>query len=172
MIEEKHNMDIQKELKEIYTKNNDEPKTFIKNAEIYDDLLEKKKHILQVINRIQVIENLVGNKILENLNTCYIKLSPNEVFSCYDKNRNFLWSSTNKEIDKLNNSLKKIFNSELNHKYIGGNLDSLVDLSKPVKEQILKILLSKELRQIVEYNEMQMDLPTNNIKKENNKLKL
>jgi hypothetical protein len=96
----------------------------------------------------------------------------NKNFESYDKNKNFLWDIVDTNIFKLNESLKDLFDNNLNEKYIGGNIDNFIDLNKPIKEQIFKILLSKELKQIMEYNEMQMELPHNNAEKKSKKLKL
>lgn len=156
-------MDLQQEMREIYNRNSDDTKSIIKQAKEYSKELEKKKHVLAVLNIAQVIEQLVENKSFENADTYYIKLHLNHVFSCYGKNKNFLYAPVEKKVEKLSNSTEDLFKIPLDERYLGGNVDNfnLIDLSKPIKEQIFKILLSKELRTIVEYNQMQIDLPKN-----------
>lgn len=154
-------MDIQQELREIYNRSNDDTKAIIKQAKDYSKQLEKKNHILAVVNIAQVIEQLIENRSFENADTYYIKLNLNHVFSCYGKNKNFLYGPIEKKVGKLNNLTEDFFKIPLDENYISGNLDNFIDLTKPIKEQVFKLLLSKELRTIVEYNQMQMDLPQN-----------
>lgn len=155
-------MNIQKELKEFLSRDSNDNKSIIKQAEEYRKTLEKKTHILAVLNIAHVIDKLVDNKILEKAKVSYIKLRIGDVFDSYDQNKNFLWDAYDKKIAKINNSIKEVFKSELNEKYLGAHLSTFIDLEKPVKEQVFKILLSKELRTIVEYNQMQMDLSEKN----------
>jgi hypothetical protein len=164
-------MDIQQELREIYSRNIDDTRSIIRQAKDYSKELEKKHHILNVLNIAQAIEQLVENKSFEKADTYYIKLSLNNSFSCYDKNRNFLYAPVNKKVEKLSNSTEELFKITLDEKYMGGNLDNFIDLSKPVKEQLFKMLLNKELRTIVEYNQMQIDLVENS-QETSKKLKL
>jgi hypothetical protein len=164
-------MNIQKEIEEILSIDSINPKSITKQAKEYKENLEKKNHILNVINIFNTIDKLEKNKVFKKYSIHYIKFKLNKPFDCYDKHRNFLWDAVDKDIKKLNESLKDLFNNSLSEKYLGGNMDNFVDLSKPIKEQIYKILLSKELKQIMEYNEMQIELP-HNASEEVKKIKL
>lgn len=157
-------MDLIKELKSI-NKN-------VNINRLIDDAMEKRKiwdqksHILKVINFIKEIEKLVENKVFESDNIALINMAS------YGSNTSnhigiILLSS---KFDMLKNPKKKeykqFFNvlsslADFDIKNTKGPFDAYINLQKDIKSQIYNILLSNELRSILDYSEDQLNMTVN-----------
>lgn len=167
-------MDIKNELKEI-TLNSDSVNEVIKSIMDEQEKLEKKLHLFNIISLADKIEKFVEEGYFDNpkvisLNLVfdfqnYIYFSTG--FFLKDEDNNILSMDDNKiYYEKPMLFFKEIFSDlgwfKVNFMSEDHEPKELI-LEIGIKDKILDIFLSEELKSIYEYNKMQIDLPDDNI---------
>lgn len=172
-------MDIKKELIKISSDSSSIDK-LIESVELKKHELSKKSHLLRVIALGNTIEelnktNLFKDEQVKFLEVCLDKEPPiadlKLTFCILDKNKNRM-----RVIDE-NNIFVPVFSTLMVQTYKLGLInqmfinedaltslkaDRIIELKPGIKDVLLNILLSDELRKILEYNKMQIELPSNN----------
>jgi hypothetical protein len=162
-------MDLQNDIKEINNRVSSDVNDIINQAEQYNQIMKKKSHILSVLNTIKLIEELQQKNFFQESRIWYIDFNTSMQINFFGINKNYI--SSDFRGTELDNLFKNILTNNTLYEYTNKDYSELIDLNKPVKEQVLKVLLSPELQKLVEYNEMQMELPHNDLT-ETKKLKL
>jgi hypothetical protein len=168
-------MDIIKELK-LLNKNTNINK-------LVDDAMEQRKiwdqkaHILKVINLVREIEKLVAGKIFEQDEIFMINMasygsgSSNHIgIILLSSQFDMLKNPKKKEYHNFFSSLSKLADFDI--KNTPGAFDAYIKLDKSIDEQIYKILLSKELRSILDYSQEQLSINDNEQENQHKRPKL
>lgn len=168
-------MDVVKELKAL-TKNTNINR-LVDEAMEQRKIWDQKAHILKVINFANEIENLVENKIFENDNisminiTSYGSNTSNHIgIILLNANFDMLKNPKKKEYHSFFNAVSSLCDFDI--KNTKGSFDSYIHLNRNITEQIYKILLSKELRDILEYSQEQIQLKETEYQNKPKSLKL
>lgn len=156
-------------------------KTTIKKLEIQQEETKKQLYLFKVLNLVQELEEMIKDKVFEKVGIYtadinvsvdedignIIKLSPYDednlyVDDCYyDKNMGMVDVQEVKNINHLFSTL-----NGLNREYISDDLKlnkiETFKIEEGCTTIILDALLSKELKTILEYGEMQHDLSSAN----------
>ena len=163
-------MDIKEELKELM---NDDKSANSLMAEINQEKvkLEKKLHIIQVVSITNRMEKAVEEKFFNdfdfiNYEIRFYSLEFSVNYTLQNKGKRTPSKNISPEIVKFLDDLSSDIQS-LNPKYKNDRLSNLnrehkLELKPGIGEQMLELFLSKELKNIVDYNKMQLELPTNN----------
>lgn len=165
-------------------------KTTIKKLEIQQEETKKQLYLFKVLNLVQELEEMIKDKVFEKVGIYtadinvsvdedignIIKLSPYDednlfVDECYyDKNEGIV---DIKEVQTINHLFSTL--NGLNREDISDDLKlnkiETFKIEEGCTKIILDALLSKELKTILEYGEMQHDLSTTNEIK-TNKIKI
>jgi hypothetical protein len=167
-------MDIKKELKEIEN-NPDCLEHSIKRVLLEQEELKKKLHLIKVIGLSNKIEKAVKDGhfkkpeivaiqlVFEYYNDenykidFYLKTKENEYISEFSGEEAY-----NKQIRFLKKLLKDTGPFEINFMNRSKSRRD-IELKVGVKDNFLKIFLSKELRKIYDYNKMDLDLTVNDV---------
>jgi hypothetical protein len=172
-------MDIKKELIEINLDKLSADR-FIQDIESQQYELSKKSHILKSIAFGNTMEELVLTDLFRNhgvyfleaywqkpigegdIKLCFCILdSEHKRMSVVDRYNTFVPPFA--MLDKINNKINPIKPEFVNE--LGLQLHSnytLLELKPGIKKKLLELLLSTELKSILDYNEMENDLPSNN----------
>ncbi len=161
-------MDLTKELNEIDKFKGGNPDSLINYVLEQNKMMQKKIHLLYVMNITKTIDELAKQKIFEKDEVCFLEIYTDEDCALYDKSNCYIMED-NSSYDLL----KKLFkNNAINLAYTSKNINKRIDLREDVQEQIYKMFLSKELRTILEYNEMNINLKCSEEKHQQAKLKV
>jgi predicted RNA-binding protein with PIN domain len=160
-------MDIITELKLGNTENN-----FL-NSLIYieeqQELWNKKAHIFNIINLVNRIEQTNNEGLFEAQNIAFI-----EILHKYNSHSgNFVTLNfLNQNKEQIPNVDREVYNKlspyfapldGFNDKYIEkSDFELSIDLKQNIKEQIFNVLLSAELKNVIEYSQMQIELENGN----------
>ncbi len=123
---------------------------------------DQKAHILKVFNLTREIETLVENKIFEKHDIAKINIanygsgSSNHIgIILFSSDFEMLKNPKDKEYKRLFSLFDQL--SDFDIKNTNGPFSAYIDLQKEVKTQIYKVLLSKDLRTLLEDNEAQIN---------------
>jgi hypothetical protein len=173
-------MEISKELKDIALKEKS-VNGILKEIRIQREEIYKKEHIFKALAVTTLIEEMIENGQFEEHGVKTIKISYH-----YDKNSDFntmnfyLYGIDNKGFSKYNRSgkaedeplepvkkLKEVFDrfhifytNEICEDFMPDE-ENIFDLKPGVGDNILNMLLSKELKAILQYSHLRNDLPKN-----------
>jgi hypothetical protein len=164
-------MDLQNEIKDINSRVGNDVENIMNQANYYTQILRKKVHVLSVLNTAKLIDELQKNGFFQNSGIWYVNFNSDMKARFYGINEDFISPDRNRELNRLfENVLTKnaCYEYSNNENFV---LMNFIDLNKPIKEQVIKQLLSPELEKMVEYNEMQIELECNNLL-ENKRMKL
>jgi hypothetical protein len=175
-------MDITKELKELNSTDNFGNK-ILQELEVQQDEFNKKLYLIQMLSAAKEIESMVNEGFfkLNNIDWLYMNIYESKFEKKFHKitmrvgGENFIKDSHEQEFYNL--KIKKIFKNieEINLKLVNEELlinhEFYLDLIPGVEQKILDLFLSDELKKVLEYNQMQLELSNNN-DSNNKKLKL
>jgi hypothetical protein len=157
-------MNVIKELKAL--NKNANINRLIENAMEQRKIWDQKAHILKVISFVGEIEDLVDNKVFERDNISFMNIASygsntsNHIgiillSSKYDMIKN----PKSKEYKNFFNAVSNL--NDFDIKNTRGAFSAYVDLKKDIVEQVYKFLLSKELRDMLDYSEEQLQIQEN-----------
>jgi hypothetical protein len=168
-------MDIRKELKQIMLKGDVDDEVFANIARQHEELrkqqdeLIKKEHLFKVISLANKLENAAKEEffVKDGVYWVHIECPENQYgygihFWLLDKSEGAM-NGIDKQEAFMEKSLLEInnFNPDFaNEEVISGYY--YIELVPGIKEHILNLFLSDELKKIYDYNKMQLELPTNN----------
>jgi hypothetical protein len=180
-------MDIIKELKE-FEFSADFGDGLIQELKVKEEEARKKRYLIRVMSITKKFENLMSTDFFKNAGIEFIRfeldLIPRRVgdkvytfnSEFFDKDRNIISSYIDKEQGIITNEagcVNKLFQTFILHEGLPPDLVSseiydgskhTLDLKADVNEEMLKLFLSQELKQIYDYSKMNMELPHNDIK--------
>jgi hypothetical protein len=169
-------MDLLKELAEIDT-DQSSADNIINDIENQKYELSKKSHILKILALCNQVEKIIdevefkqdkikflkvyweGNAQRKDIKLGFYLLDSNKKeLAVLNENYTFIksFSMLSKETDKLG-LFDPAFKSDLDP----NSEDMILDAKLSIKEKLLNILLSKELKSILDYNRMQLNIPEN-----------
>jgi hypothetical protein len=138
------------------------------------EILDKKLHVIKVVNVVNQIENVINEGFFKENEVDSIKI---EV--CYNNQHYYYFSmhQGKKEVnfkdhtdndvepvERIKNAFDELNGLDLD--YIGKVFNEPIFLdSNNLRNTILGILLSKELKTALDFSEMQCELSTNSVKK-------
>ncbi len=172
-------MDIGEEIS--YLKNGSSSEEILLNLMVEKEELEQKIHIFKVIKLTDSIREMLESNPFERYGITFIELthevfhSTNESlisFDLYDSNKQRIKDVVEpiRQIKKLFENMYNIDSSNISHNM---NIESnLVELKKGADQEILNLLLSKELKTLFDYQMMQSDLDNKTDNKNQNKHKI
>jgi hypothetical protein len=163
-------MDIIKELKLGSIENN-----FVDSLSYIEEqqnLWNKKSHIFKVISLINRLEQVKNDGLFDEHEIEFIEIlhkynSPNGnfiKFNFFNADKEEVASLNHGVYNEVYNKLVSYFDAldGFNEEYIGKrDFELNVNLNKNIKEQILSVLLSQELKTVVEFSQMQIELEHN-----------
>jgi hypothetical protein len=145
------------------------------------EIWEKKLHIIKAVNVANEIENVINDGFFKakgidsiTIEICY-KGTHYYYFSMYDNDER-VELKDEIELDpepvaKIRGALNELHGLKLD--YIGENFNQHVDVNSPnVRDTILNMLLNKELKNILDFSEMQCEIKDNKVENKNRKSKL
>lgn len=149
-------MDIIKELKAMQKTAN--INRLVDGALEQRKIWDQKTHLLKVISLVREIKNLVENKVFESDGISMINMASygsntsNHIgIILLSENFDMLKNPKKKEYHNFFNALSIL--SDFDIKNTSGAFDAYIKLDKNIEEQIYKILLSKELKSILDYSQ-------------------
>lgn len=158
-------MDIKEELKIINAGSNADANEVARNVHNQVELWMRKFYILQAINFANQVERLADAGYFKDNNIGFMEVSNVGSMHFYNINNTYINDFTMRSGGlEVYNQLRDItshFDSYSND-YGSTNWDKKIDFQKNIKSQILDVVLSKELKKIVEYNELAVELKENN----------
>jgi len=173
-------MDITKELKEIDL-NNENINKFVKDIEFQQHELLKKAHLLKVVNFANEVEKLIKTNIFFDYNIYFFEAYWDRPIGSSNIKLSFLIQDKSKKrmnvIDESNLLIKPFAKisglvDQLNWfkpEFIKQSAleltleDIIIEIKPGIKDKILDILLSNELKSILNYNKMQNELVTSHL---------
>lgn len=170
-------MDLSKELSKI-NENEDGLSIVLEKLQKEQELIEKKKHIFEIVHIVKKIKEIIPILLKQNITYFVVSqkkyekydpliqgytielapkgLLPNESVSVRDEKQNYLpWFETLLKVTK-DFDLKSKFTEEFTQtdKYN----PMIVDLKGDIEKQFYDILLNKELRTTLQYNQLHLKL--------------
>jgi hypothetical protein len=168
-------MDIKKELKQIILNGKVDDEVFADLARQNEELkkqqneLMKKEHLFKVISLANKLENAAKENffIKDGVHWVHIECPENQYgygihFWLLNKSEEMI-DGVEKQEEFMEKSLLEINN--FNPDYANEEVTSgyyYIELTPGIKEHILNLFLSDELKKIYDYNKMQLELPRNN----------
>jgi hypothetical protein len=156
----------------------------IKKHQLKQEELMKKIHIFKSVLLTNKIEKLVSTDIFSKVNINTLKISKKQEKNIGDKIVFYLIDESNKAFSYFDSHAIKqtqilyevfenfgVFNVSLTNNKLIEHMHISLELKPGIKDKILEIILSKELKKIYEYNKFDLDLPDNS-GNNNKKLKL
>jgi hypothetical protein len=177
-------MDIKKELKQILSKGKVDDEVFVELSRQHEELrlqqieLLKKEHLFKVIALANKIENSVEGDFFskDGIQWLHIECPENQYgygihFWLLDKSE-----ETMINVDEQEKFIENLFSEIHNFNSDFANVEVIsgyyyIELVPGIKEHILSLFLSDELKKIYEYNKMQIELPGKN-KNNSKKIKM
>ncbi len=169
-------MDLSTELNSLVFGNKDIDEIF-KIISIQQEELKKKAHILWVVSIGQVVDELLENKVFEKHGITEINIFDelnvfrsrhNLTVKVYDDcGRQTFPPLHPDDLGNFKELLRKLdFNQDHVSDKVGPN-GIFIPINESFKNNIMSFLLSPEMQKILEYNQMQIDIPNeqNKIKK-------
>jgi len=157
-------MDILKELKLINSEYIID--SLIDEAMEQKKIWDKKAHMLKVFNLTREIELLAETKAFEKDDIATINIanygsgSSNHIgIILFSSNFEMLKNPTKEEYKRLLGLFAQL--SDFDIKNTNGPFSAYIDLKKDIKPQMYKVLLSKELLEVLQDNELQIQTPNN-----------
>jgi hypothetical protein len=172
-------MDIKTELMQIESDNSSIDK-LVQDIEFQENELLKKAHILKIVALANKIESMIKTDLFTEYKVDFLEIYWENLvgsdktklgFCILDKNKQRLpplngnhgfikpFAAIMKETDKLGffkQSFLKEDALELKPQ------DMIIELKLGIKDKLLNVLLSNELKKVLEYNKMQLEVPNNN----------
>lgn len=145
------------------------------------EIWEKKLHIIKVVNVANEIDNVIKDGFFKakginsiTIEICY-KGKHYYYFSMYDNGQKVNLTDEigldPEPVAKIRTALNELHG--LNLDYVGENFNQHVDInSSNVRDIILNMLLSKDLKTILDFSEMQCEIKDNEVENKNRKPKL
>jgi hypothetical protein len=164
-------MDIREELKDLLYENKSAHD--LRNEIIQEKVqIEKKLQIIQAISLAQKMEKAVKENLFHDFTSItyeikFYSLDFSVDYSLKIKNRKthskVLSSELTDFIDKISLDIRLLNPNYRNYDKLN-NLNSIhtFEFKHGIGEEILELFLSKELKTVVDYNKMQLELPNNN----------
>ena len=169
-------MDIRKELKQIAENNKSADDVVVDISQQYEDLVKqqyelvKRQYIFRVMSLASGIEEAVQQGFFNIKNLQWLEIECHETehgygtaFWLMDKDGEFISSKIPEQSGFILHSFDKIMN--FHGDFAQENFASgphKIEIKTGIGEKLLNLFLSDELRKILEYNKMQLDLPDNN----------
>jgi len=150
-------MDLSKELNEIKKIKGVKPKSLVNYVVEQNEIMQKKFHILYIFNIANAIDELAKQQVFEKDGVCYLEMEKGQDCALYDKHKCYIMEDNN-SYNLLNKLIK---NDSLNLDYIEGYTNTKIDLKRNIQEQIYKIFLTKDLKSLLDYNQIGIELTNN-----------
>lgn len=168
-------MDIRKELEQLKYNGKSADDIVEDMNQQYDDLVKqqhellKRQHVFRVMALANTMENAVkkGFFNIENLQWLEVECHETEygydvAFWLMDKDNEFISNKVLEQNEFILNSFNKImnFNGDFAHKDFACGPYKM-EIKTGIGEVLLNLFLSDELKKVLEYNKMQLELPSN-----------
>jgi hypothetical protein len=160
-------MDIREELKDLLYENKSAHD--LRNEIIQEKVqIEKKLQIIQAISLAQkmekaVKENLFSNFSLINFEIRFYSLTLSVKYSLKSKGKKNITPELIEFLDEISHDIELLYAKYRNEKKLSNlNPEHKLELKPGIGEKMLELFLAKELKTIVDYNKIQLELPNNN----------
>jgi hypothetical protein len=166
-------MDIKKELMELSSSDNFGDK-ILENMEYEKQEFNKKLYLVQMLSTAKKLDRIIEVGVFQNndidsfrvnvFGTTLKKKFHKIMFNCTGED--FITDSHEREF--FNIKLKEVFNNieEIDLSLVSEKMinkpEFYLDLEQGIGQKILDLFLSDELKKVLEYNNMQLELPSNN----------